>query len=333
MLYRIQGAGERQTEDTMNRATVTMLFLLAGGCGEDAPWVGQYAATGTWDISGPLKGDRTVGDAVADLLVEKIVGISGVPSALQDKAQELTSKAVRAHVKAVVDKHVPAELQAGGTVNKALAMSLTSARVESIITLEEGLLPGSMKGSESITAITYTHDGKSYRLEPRDLAGASVVAEWEGDEEGDDTLEVDPHGVPIQYGEVVKRVAGQVVDAAGLASLADKVSGAVSCDQIVKLILGSGTGLKVTVSEWSYTFAEADLKSACAGAGTLIQKRVLGMFALDTRLEVGGKVKWTPADGDQATSLGSGAGYGGTVNVAPRAIAPRVTVLFSATRQ
>ncbi len=84
-----------------------LLIVLVAGCGEEAPWVGEYSATGTWDVSGPLKGGCTVGDAVADLLVEKIVGLSGVPSALQGKAEELTSKAVRKHVKDVVDKHVP----------------------------------------------------------------------------------------------------------------------------------------------------------------------------------------------------------------------------------
>ncbi len=313
-------------------SVVLLLLLLGAGCGEEAPWVGQYAATGTWDVAGPLK-NRTVGDAVADLLVEQVVGLSGVPSALKDKAQELTSKAVRAHVKAVVDKHVPAELQAGGSVSKVLATTLAAATVESSIVLEEGLLPGCMKGTETITAIKYAHGGKSYTLTAQDLAGAAIVAQWEGDEEGDDTLEVDPHAVPIQYGELVKRVAGHVVDTAGLKSLTDKVHAAVSCEQIIKLILGSGTGLKITVSEWSYTFGEADLKSACSGASGLIQKRVLGMFALDTKLEVGGKVTWSPAGEAQATGLASAAGYGGTVTVAPRSIAPRVTVTFSATRK
>ncbi len=216
-------------------------------------------------------------------------------------------------------------------MTKLLATTLAAATVDSTISLEEGLLPGDMKGSETITALKYTHEGKQYTLSAQDLAGASITAELEGDEEGDNTLEVDPHGVPLQYGELVKRVAGHAVDAAGLASLTDKVRAAVSCEQIVKLILGSEAGLKISVSEWSYTFGEADLKKACASTTTLMEKRALGLFALDTRLEVGGKVTWAPKD--SAQTLTSAPGYGGVVTVGPKATAPRVTVAFSATRR
>ena len=46
---------------------VGALFTLVA-CGDDPAWIGTYASTGSWDISGPLAGNRTVGDAVADLL-------------------------------------------------------------------------------------------------------------------------------------------------------------------------------------------------------------------------------------------------------------------------
>ena len=323
----------RGGEIVIRVVSVLVLASVCAGCGgDDPPWIGKWAATGTWDVSGPLAQNRTVGDAVADILVEKIVGLTGVPSLLEDKTHEYVDKAIRDHVKSVVDGNAPAELSPGGSVHKVLAATLASVRAESTIELEEGLLPGSMKGNEIVTAVEYQHDNKAYRLAAAELAGAGVTieAEWKGKEDGDNTLEVDQHGVEIHYGELVRRVADHVIDAAGQTKLKDDVHSAISCDQIVSLILGGGAGLKISVSDWSYTMSDADLKKACGDASTLVQSKVLGMFALDTLLEVGGKVTWS-GDGE-ATGLQSASGFGGIVKVAPPAIAPRVTVSFTAKR-
>lgn len=310
------------------RATLSLLIVAAWGCGvgEDEPgWVGSYAASGTWNISGPLAQSRTVGDAVADLLVDQIVSLCGVPSMLEDKAHEYVGKAIRDPVKTVVDQNAPSELAPGGSVNQVLAASLVDVKAESEITLEEGLLPGDMKGNESVTALEYTYQSKAYRVSAKDLAGAAITAEWEGEEDGASALEVDPHGVSIRYGELVRRIADHVVDAAGLTSLKDQVTAAVSCDQIVLQISG-GQGLTISLSGWSHTVGEDDLKKACASASTLLESYVLGMFALDSKLEVGGTVTWDSA------GLKSGSGFGGIVTIAPRAIAPRITVSFTADR-
>jgi hypothetical protein len=314
-------------------AALVVVVVVAACNGEDTPWVGKYAATGTWDISGPLAGNRTVGDAVADLLVDEIVKLTGVPSALEDKTHEFVGKAIRDHVKSVVDGNAPAELAPGGSVTKVLAASLADVTATSSIELEEGLLPGSMKGRETVTSVAYRHEGKAYTLDASELAGAgvSIVADWEGDEEGDRTLEVDPHGVKIRYGELVSKVASHVVDAAGQGSLRSQVESALACDQIVTLVLGGGQGLKISVSDWSYSVGESDLKGACSSAAALLKDRALGLFALDSLLEVGGKVTWVE-EGGKASELRSAAGFGGIVKVAPPALAPRVTVSFKATR-
>jgi hypothetical protein len=137
--------------------------------------------------------------------------------------------------------------------------------------------------------------------------------------------------VKIQYGELVSRVASQVLDAAGQSALRDKVVAAVSCSQIVSGILGGSGGFTITVASWSYTCPASDLEKACASAAEALKGRALGLFALDSRVEVGGNVTWKQPDGTIA--LRSGAGFGGVINVAPKAIAPRVTVAFSATRR
>jgi len=62
-------------------------------------------------------------------------------------------------------------------------------------------------------------------------------------------------------------------------------------------------------------------------------ERVLGLFALDTKVEVGGGVRLVDADGDRVVEqIESAAGHGGHVNVVPEPFAPNLSVTFTATR-
>jgi len=60
---------------------------------------------------------------------------------------------------------------------------------------------------------------------------------------------LDPHGFEIRFGELVNRIAGQILDLPQLASLKSEMESAVSCSAIVAAILGGGSGVKVTVAE------------------------------------------------------------------------------------
>src|SRR4030095_14393620 len=66
-------------------------------------WAGVYDADGVWDLSGPITAQRTLGDVVADLLIEQIVSRAGVPSALQSEAQSAVRSLVGGTIKAAVD--------------------------------------------------------------------------------------------------------------------------------------------------------------------------------------------------------------------------------------
>jgi hypothetical protein len=306
------------------------LFCLAG-CDElleEPAWVGSYTATGTWDVSGPLAGGRTAGDAVADLLVDQLVSLSGVPSMLEDKAHEGVSALIRDKVKAAVDGVAPPALKPGGTLCQLLAASLAGIKVESTIELDDGLLPGSLKGTETLTGIEYQAKGVSFRLTAADLhgtAGATIVGELSGKEDGS-LLVLDPHGFEIRFGELVNRIAGQILDLPQLTSLKSEMESAVSCSAIVTAILGGGSGVKITVAEWSYTFAATDLEKACGFAAEQLKAGALGLFKIDSKVEVGGSVSWS------GSTLASAAGFGGHVRVAPKAIAPRVAVSFTASK-
>ncbi|MBI5547346.1 MAG: hypothetical protein HY901_25975, partial [Deltaproteobacteria bacterium] len=288
-------------------------------------------STGVWDLAGPLANQRTAGDAVADLLIEQLVSLTGVPSVLQDQAEEALDAAIRSQVRALVDENVPAELAPGGRLYEELAASLAKVNVESRIELEPGMLPKSMKGTETFASFAYQHRGATYRLDAQALAeaGAPIVAEWSGKEVDGQSLEVDPHGVALRFGALVQKIVDQAMDAAGQSELKAQMLSAVSCEQIVRRISENGLGLTITLSEWSYTLGDDQLKSACDEALPMLEERVLGLIALDCPVEVGGVVSWTEAP----SALQSEAGFGGFVAVAPKPLAPKLTVSFTALRQ
>ncbi|MFC1610427.1 hypothetical protein ACFL6C_05670 [Myxococcota bacterium] len=320
----------------MTKVGLLILLPTLVACGDEPAWPGTYDVIGDWNLAGPLTNNRTVGDAIADLLIEKIVGISGVPSLIEEDVQELVSGTIRDDIKSVVDTNVPAALAPTGSVTQALGASLADVRLESTLELEEGLLPGSVEGLEVVTALEYDNEGTSERVAPGDLipgAGIQMDAEWGGDEGDDGELEIEPHPLNIQYGELVAHAVSQVVDATGQQQLEDDVLTAVECTSIVNIILGGEASFNIGYEDWSVSLSTSDLAGACDAARTLIEERVLGMFAMDTKVQVGGMVTWTDGDGDgQADTLTSGTDFGGILSVAPDPLAPRVTVSFTATR-
>jgi len=313
------------------RSKLLALFACAlASCGGEPKWVGQYTSAGTWDLGGPLANGRTVGDSVADLLVEQVISLVGVPSLVEDDVAKILDGAVRPAVKAVVDPNAPQELAPGGSIHDVLAMSLTQVKVESELQLETSYLPGSMKGVETFGSLELAHEGKTYRFDAKELSELGVVvnAEWKGQEKDGDVLEVDAHGIEIQFGELVKRLADALVDAAGQTRLKNEVKAAVSCEQIVARVAADGQGLAISVADWSKTISNDELHSACDQAVPMIEEQVLGLFKRDSTLEVGGKASFSAASGE-LTSLD---GFGGVVAVAPRPIAPRLAVQFTAKR-
>jgi len=315
-------------------SVATLLLLVS--CGDDPVWPGKYEVTGDWNLSGPLANNRTVGDAIADLVVEKIIGVAGVPGPLEDTVQELVDGNIRDDIKSVVDANVPAALAPTGSVTQALGASLADVRLESTLELEEGLLPGSVEGKEVVSALEYDNQGTTERVAPSELfpgAGIAMDAEWEGGEEDDGELDIDPHPLNIQYGELVAHAVSHVIDATGQQQLETDVLAAVDCTNIINGILGGEASFDIGYDDFNVSLSTSDLAGACDAARALIEDRVLGMFALDTKVQVGGVVTYADSNGDgKADTLASGADFGGILTVAPDTIAPRVTVSFTATR-
>jgi hypothetical protein len=206
----------------------------------------------------------------------------------------------------------------------ALASALASVKPESTLTLAPRTPP---KGAETFTAFEYTIGTTPYRLESSALSGQGVLvtAQWGGKELSPDSLEIETHAVELRLGELVKRIATVIIDLAQQGVLKDRVLAAVSCDRIVAR-LTTGSGLSVSAAGQSYSISETQLRRACDQALMLVGERVLGLIKVDSTIEIGGKVSYA------AGQLKSGEPFGGVIAVAPRAIAPRLVVSFTAAR-
>jgi hypothetical protein len=307
------------------RTLVVLSLSWAAACGGEPPWAGSYTASATWNVSGPLAHGRTAGDAVADLLIDTLVAQGGIPDAVADEAHTQVSSLIRADVKAAVDAQAPQLLAPDGAVTQALGAALASLEVESAITLEEGFLPNSLEGQETITTLAFHHAETRYELSPSDLYGGAMQGEWSGSA-GDTTLDVEPHGLPLHYGELVLRVASLVIDEAGLTALKNDMVAAVQCGSVVGAILDGDASLDVGVAGIEYSFGADGLDSACDAARALLEGRALGLFTLDSGVVIGGTIEFADE------TLASGTGFGGYIGVAPEAIAPQLDVTMTAKR-
>lgn len=102
---------------------------------------------------------------------------------------------------------------------------------------------------------------------------------------------------------------------------------AVNCSTIVAAILGDDASLELSISDWTYEMNAADIGSACDSTHSLVEDQVLGVFAKDAGVTVGGFMTFT------ANTLTSEDGFGGVINIAPEAIAPKIAVTLDATRR
>lgn len=311
----------------MGKTTSLMALVLICGCGETPEWVGTYSASGTWKLSGPLEGGRTVGEATAELLVDEIASALPAPSFVEDKVRDWLEGSVGDTVKSTVDANVPAELAPGGSLTVLLGQTLAAVKVDSTIVLDGD--DDELKGKETVTSIGYTISGTEHRVTAPDLgADSGIEAKWSG-KGGKSELSIDPHTVAIRYGKLVALVAQDLLQASELAALEAQLSSALSCKTIVAAV-GGGSGLKISVVGWDHTISAQDLESICDKAMDLALDKALGQFELDTHVEVGGTVLWSRSATDDVIELESGSDFGGVVNVVPKAVAPQVDVTFTA---
>jgi len=320
---------------------VALIALLITGCGSDGSsgdivdrhnppdFVGRYEATGNWDLGGPFANGRTVGDAAAELLVEQVIDLVGVPSLLKDKASEVLYGLIAADVKTAIDEQAPPLLQPDSALMQALAASLAKVEVVSAIEIQKGLLPGSVSGEETIVSVSFDIDETTYTLTSADLFPeqvASIAADWSGKVASSSTLDIDEHEFSLRYGELVKQIASLLIEAAELEALAAQAANTVDCSNVVALILDGKTDFGFEVESVGFTLGQADLLDGCGIAKAGLKD---WGFSVNSKVEVGGAVQLIDEDGDDsAEEIRSAEGYGGSLLIAPGPIAPRIGVSF-----
>jgi hypothetical protein len=301
-------------------------------------WGGVYDSDGVWDLSGPINARRTLGDVVADLLVEEIVKRAGVPSLLEEQAQNAVSALISSKVKALVDAGVPGPLKPDSDLMKKLGAVLATTEVKSIIDLPE--TSRAIRGTEELQTLTFTHQGAKTSLAVGDLLNRTVPlvtlgADWKAKEAGPGTLGVDPHDYELRLGRLVLWVVDNVLKEQGAASLSETAAALVDCKAIPAALLDGKDKLTFGVGIASYSVNASALEAGCASAAGFVKGKALGLFDLDAGVRLGGEVQYLDETGDTvADRLKSKAGYGGLVTKVFRpALAPRVAARFEAVRR
>lgn len=319
------GDGERVDPDPMDPADPPAPVTAAG----------VYDVEGAWDVSAPIGGDRTLGVVAAELFVEKVVQISGVPSALEDEAHGALMERVAPAVQAEVDANAPAALAPGSPLLEELGMR--AAHVQYASEVDVSTHDGEVAGVERFGRVWVEHGGRVYEapteILPPAAAGLSLEADWSGRASGA-TMTLEPHVVELRYGLLVLWLARDVLEVDTDAIEAQAVA-AVGCDAIVDHVTGGGTHLEIDLGVETFRISAADLRDACGDAVVEMESRALGMFAYDTPLELGGGVALLDADGDGlADEMHSAADHGGALHVvSPAPLAPRVAATFTGLRR
>ena len=287
---------------------------------------GEHGIEGTWDVSAPIGGDRTLGVVASELFVEEAVGAAGVPSSLEGSTEDALALAIGDRLADLVDARVPAELAPGSPLMAELGMLAARVRYESTLSLSvDG---DAFEGTETFHRVYVENEGRAFDfpLESVAEAGASFETTWAGVAR-ERTLDVDPHLIELRYGLFVVWLADSVLGV-DVAAITDRATSGLACGPIVDALLDGRASIDVGVSLLTIRIERATLLAACAEAFSRLETYALGLFSLDTPLEIGGTVDVDFTVSSEA-ALRSGADHGGHVLVGPRALSPPVRATFS----
>ena len=291
---------------------------------------GDHAIAGSWDVSSPIGGDRTLGVVASELFVEEAVSAAGVPGSLEGAARDALAVAVGERLAELVDARAPAELAPGSALMTELGALAARVRYESTLSLSVDGDGGGLDGVETFDRVYVVHDGRTFDFPVESASDAGVVLEttWAGSVR-EATLDVDPHVIELRYGLLVLWLADSVL-AVDVAAIADRTTAALACEPIVDALLAGRASLSVDVGLTTLRIERETLLDACAEAFGSIEAYALGLFSLDTPLEIGGTVDVDVTAAGSLT-LRSGPDHGGHVLVGPRALSPPVHATFAGT--
>lgn len=309
-----------------------------GGVLAPLSWAGVYDSNGVWDLSGPITAQRTLGDVVADLLVDQIVGLAGVPSAVHDQAVSVVRSLVGGTIKTLVDAAAPDALKPNSPLMMKLATVLTSTEVASTIDLYAGTPASSVRGMEELRTLKFSFQGRTGTLPVGDLLERTVPlvtlgADWRGTQSGADLLVIDPHEFALRFGKMLLWIVDNVLQEAGASSLSQAAANAINCAAITSAITNGQTSFSFGVGFLSYSISASSLTGGCTTVTGVVKDKALGLFDVDAGVELGGQVQAVDDNADAlADRLKSLTGFGGKLTKGG-AFAPRIGARFEAFRR
>jgi hypothetical protein len=297
---------------------------------------GVYHSLSLWNLSSAITEHPGVGTVVADLIVEQVVSLAGVPSPLEDAAREKVAAVVHEPIREYVDARVPSELVPESELLTELGAILGDVEVESDIELAAGATDTRLAGRETLLALQLRRGDRSLRLPVDVLALGDASVPVAGDIDGSATgtaLAIESHSFALRFDVLLAYAATELLDVLDAEMLGQQVAAALECAQIIERVTNGGDSITIEVGGMTFTAGIDDLLDGCELVRLEITDYALGFINPDLGVAVGGSARAIDADGDAiAERLVSGADYSGLITSVPLPTPTRFNASFTAER-
>jgi hypothetical protein len=291
---------------------------------------GTYTLAESWDLSQPF-GPDGVGGVVADIMIDQVVSLAGVPGPLEDEAHDLVAEAVRQPIIDYVDSVVPDDVGSDSAVLAELKDIFDDVDVGGTLALQASGDRDVFSGTHTITSINVSGYQASMAELLVESGAVAIAGSFGGGATGPQHVSIGSHSIELRYGKLVEMVARDVLQI-DTDALAQQAADALDCAQIVDRIT-TGDSYEITVQGQGFDVTAIALETACTAAVAEIRASALGLVRDDAGIRLGGPALLTDASGDGlADAVASETGYGGAITALPLPFEPAVIASFTAQR-
>lgn len=300
---------------------------------------GGYHSLSRWDLSSAITEHPGAGTVVADLIIDQVVSLAGVPSPLEETAREKVAAVVHEPIREYVDSRVPSILVPESEFLTELGAILGNVEVESDIALAvAGSDAMRLTGSETLIALELRRGERELRL-PVDVlevedASVPVGAIINGRIASGTALAIEPHDFALRFDVLLAHAAAELLDELDAETLGQQVAAALECAQIIDHVTGGSDSITFEVGGMTFTAGLEDLLDGCELVRLEVTDYALGLINPDLGIAVGGSANAIDADGDEiAERLLSGTDYSGLITSVPLPTPTRFNASFVAERK
>lgn len=296
---------------------------------------GVYHSVSQWNLSSAITEHPGVGTVVADLIIEQVVGLAGVPSPLQETARDKVAAVVHEPIRDYVDSRVPSDLAPDSELLTELSAIMADVEVESDIALaNDARDTAQVEGRETIIAMQLRRGERSVRV-PADVlqlgdASLPIGANFDGRITGA-ALAIDTHEFTLRVDVLLAYAATELLDKLDAELLGQQVAAVLECVQIVDYVTGGGDSITIEVGGMTFTAGLEDLLDGCELVRVEVSGYALGLINPALGVAVGGSASAIDADGDATVErLISRADYSGLITAVPLPTPTRFNASFTA---